>query len=117
LVIPWGSVGGKNGTAAGSRPRKYWRIRNDPHGIDLDLVELLAGERHDALALLDEPDERGLPVHASYLDDVVHLIEGDQGRVDVSNGRMARGRTALPMAAPMPTGPGSWEHLPPGVPV
>jgi hypothetical protein len=30
FVIPQGSVGGKNGTAAGSRPRKYWRIRNDP---------------------------------------------------------------------------------------
>src|SRR5215217_6580974 len=43
-------------------------------GDDLDLVELLAGERDDALALLDEPDERGLPVVPGDLDDVVHVV-------------------------------------------
>jgi hypothetical protein len=43
-------------------------------GDDLDLVELLAGERDDSLALLHEPDERCLAVVLGYLDDVVHLV-------------------------------------------
>jgi hypothetical protein len=43
-------------------------------GDDLDLVELLPGERDDALALLHEPDERRVLVAPGHLDDVVHVV-------------------------------------------
>jgi hypothetical protein len=43
-------------------------------GDHLGFVELLAGEGDDPLALLDEPDQRCLPVVPRDLDDVVHVV-------------------------------------------
>jgi hypothetical protein len=50
------------------------RQRGFDGGDDLDLVQLLPGERDNALALLDEPDERGLAIVPRHLDDVVHVV-------------------------------------------
>src|SRR5215217_9450473 len=63
---------GDGGDEVVAAPQRGQRLVDG--GDDLDLVELLAGERDDALALLDEPDEGGLAVVPRDLEDVVHLV-------------------------------------------